>query len=367
MRVSLRLARWAVAAGLTMAVAACEAAATGPSQPAAGRPAGASEGLRAAVVVAVTGAATIQPSQGATFVARPDQELLADDTIVVAGDGFVMLELHNGHVVRVRSAEGLRVDRTAAFAEPAVSGQLADRLAAALSPEESRDPRLQVAARVAGWNMRMTSARTFGVQEESKREESKREAEAADVEASPGAGLEAPGPPARPVSPEPESSPADPVLDAKKAPTESPQPDTPTDKNTGRPRPEPPEPKDKTPPPVRKPVDPPPVSDDDAGTESSQTPKQSKAPEPDAILDLPSTVDFTTDGGVKSSVGLPGPLRARSRELALCAGKGVKIRAQVKGRKLVKLEFPGADKCGAGIVGGTVALADGWLELRVKP
>ena len=66
-------------------------------------------------------------------------------------------------------------------------------------------------------------------------------------------------------------------------------------------------------------------------------------------------------------MGLPGPLRARSRELALCAGKGVKIRAQVKGRKLVKLEFPGADKCGAGIVGGTVALADGWLELRVKP
>lgn len=363
MRVSLRLARWAVAASLTMAVAACEAAATGPSQPAAGRPTGASEGLRAAVVVAVTGAATIQPSQGATFVARPDQELLADDTIVVAGDGFVMLELHNGHVVRVRSAEGLRVDRTAAFAEPAVSGQLADRLAAALSPEESRDPRLQVAARVAGWNMRMTSARTFGVQEEAKRE-----AEAADVEASPGAGLEAPGPTARVGPPEPESPPAGPARDAKKAPTESSKPDTPTDKNTDRPRPEPSDPKGKTPPPVRKPVDPPPVGgDDDAGTESSQTPKQSKAPEPDAILDLPTTVDFTTDGGVKSSVGLPGPLRARSRELALCAGKGVKIRAQIKGRKLVKLEFPGADKCGAGIVGGTVALADGWLELRVKP
>ncbi len=363
MRVSLRLARWAVAASLAMVVAACEAVATGPSQPAAGRPAGASEGLRAAVVVAVTGAATIQPSRGATFVAGPDQELLADDTIVVAGDGFVMLELHNGHIVRVRSAEGLRVDKTAAFAEPAVSGALADRLAAALSPEESRDPRLQVAARVAGWNMRMTSARTFGVQEESKRE-----AEAAG--AGPGAASEEPVGAARLGPPEPESPPADPISEAKKAPTEGPEKDTPTDKNTGRPRVEMPDTKGKTPPPapIKKPVDQSQAGgEDDDGIESSHSSKQSKSPEPDAILDLPTTVDFTTDGGVKSSVGLPGPLRARSRELALCAGKGVKIRAQVKGHKLVKLEFPGADKCGAGIVGGAVALADGWLELRVKP
>lgn len=355
-----------------LAAAACEAVATAPSEPAAGRPAGVSEGLRAAVVVAVVGAATVQPSTGAAYPAGPDQELLADDTIVTAADGFVMLELHNGHVVRVRSDAGLRVDKTAAFGEPAAAGALADRLAAALSSGEARDPRLQVAARVAGWNMRMTSARTFGVQQEPPRTEEKAKddapaagelggsAERAPVSSAPSpGGTAAPAPPLDPGAPSPGD---DPVVDTKVAPAKNSRPGD--KEGTTRPRPEPSKRADPSPPPT--PSSPKPVpAEPESPTDSSS--KQSKAPELDVGLDLPESVDFTPDGGVKGSVGLPGPLRARRIELALCAGKGVKIRGRVQGGKLVKLEFPGAEKCGAGIIGGTVALKDGWLELRVKP
>lgn len=362
MRVSTRLAGWAV----VLALAACEAVATAPSEPAAGRPAGVSEGLRAAVVVAVVGAATVQPSQGAAYAAGPDQELLADDTIVTAADGFVMLELHNGHVVRVRSGDGLRVDRTAAFAEPAVAGALADRLAAAMSQEESGDPRLRVAARVAGWNMRMTSARTFGAQQQQQQsrptveskadgrpgEEENGEAAGAGTMA-PGHGQAAPAPPTAPIA---ETSDADPVLDAKTGPVKNAKVSTKERGRIGEGK-GPPTPA----PPTSKP-DSSPVSE--APTDS---PKQSKSPETSVSLDLPESVDFTPDGGSKRSVGLPGPLRAKRAELAKCAGKGVQIRGEVKGGKLVKLEFPGADRCGVGIVGGKIALEDGWLELRVKP
>jgi len=360
-----------------LAAAACEAVATAPSEPAAGRPAGVSEGLRAAVVVAVVGAATVQPSTGAAYPAGPDQELLADDTIVTAADGFVMLELHNGHVVRVRSDEGLRVDKTAAFGEPAAAGALADRLAAALSSGEARDPRLQVAARVAGWNMRMTSARTFGVQQEPPRTEEKAKDDAPEAgelggsaeRAGPVSSAPSPGGAAAPAPPpDPGAAPeADPVVDTKAAKNTRP-----ADKEgTTRPRPDPSQQADPSPSPSPSPsptpTTPKPAPAEPASPTDSSTKKQSKAPELDVSLDLPESVDFTPDGGVKGNVGLPGPLRARRLELALCAGKGVRIRGRVQGGKLVKLEFPGAEKCGAGIIGGTVALKDGWLELRVKP
>lgn len=370
MRVSTRLAGWVVAASVVLAAAACEAVATAPSEPAAGRPAGVSEGLRAAVVVAVVGAATVQPSTGAAYPAGPDQELLADDTIITAADGFVMLELHNGHVVRVRSDEGLRVDKTAAFGEPAAAGALADRLAAALSSGEARDPRLQVAARVAGWNMRMTSARTFGVQQEPPRAEEKARDDAPEAgelgsaeRAAPVSSAPSPGgaaAPAPPLDPDVATPGADPVVDSKVAPMKNSRPGD-KDASTTRPRPEPSKRAEPSSPPTPKPA----PAEPESSTDSSS--KQSKAPEPGVSLDLPESVDFTPDGGVKGNVGLPGPLRARRLELALCAGKGVRIRGRVQGGKLVKLEFPGAEKCGAGIIGGTVALKDGWLELRVKP
>lgn len=356
MRVSTRLAGWAVAASVMMA-AACEAVATAPSEPAVGRPAGASEGLRAAIVVAVNGGATIKPSQGAPFAAGPDQELLADDTVVTAGDGFVMLELHNGHVVRVRSGEGLRVDKTAVFSEPAVTGSLADRLAAALSADEATNPNLQVAARVAGWNMRMSSAQTFGVKEAPARtgaqiEESKQ---------APSEDLKVPA--TDPVNTEPTTPPEAPGNgDAKKASKRDEKDrDRPEDKRAGD-TPEPP-----TPPPAnRRPDDASaPTSDP---LDSTHPTKQSKTPETESSgLDLPTTVDFVPDGGSKRRVGLPGPLLAQRKALADCAGKGVQIRVQVKAKKLVKLEFPGADRCGAGLIGKSIALEDGWLEMRVSP
>jgi hypothetical protein len=356
MRVSSRLAGWAVAASVMLAAAACEAVATAPSEPAAGRPAGASEGLRAAIVVAVHGGATIKPSQGAPFIAGPDQELLADDTVITSGDGFVMLELHNGHIVRVRSGEGLRVDKTAAFREPAAAGALADRLAAALSADETSDPRLQVAARVAGWNMRMSSARTFGVQETLDRgpppppaiETTNVEL---DVRASAGA--------APATDPPGGEAPEDDAKQASSKKSGQTQRGRLENKNGG----DPPQPQ---PVPTRRPDDGSSPLPDPVGSTTPSKQSKNSEPESEPILDLPGSVDFVPDGGAKRRVGLPGPLLQQRNALASCAGKGVQIRAQIKGGKLVKLEFPGADKCGAGILGKTIALEDGWLELRVK-
>lgn len=372
MRVSSMLAVWALAMGL--AGTGCDAAATAPSEPAAGRPAGASEGLRAAVVVAVNGRATITPSQGTPFAADPDQELLADDTITTEADGFIMLELHNGHVIRVRSGDGLRVDRTAAFAEPAAAGELADRLAAALSPDESRDPRLQVAARVAGWNMRMSSAQTFGVQPVSAPvaiEESKSRGNEGQLERDDEPVAESP-PPLQPAS--------DPISEAKK----SDQLGSAKDKSSGKhghlentrlpggggepepqPAPKPPPRPDTKSEPSKPPKDPgPPESEDPSAGDPGGAP----VPLPkDLALDLPDSVDFVAEGGAKRRVGLPGPLIAERKALATCAGAGAKIRAQVKAGKLSKLEVGGAaSKCVPALVGKTVALEDGWLELRVK-
>lgn len=346
MRISSMLVGWAVAAGL-LAVSACETAATVPHEPALRRPSEASQGLRAAIVVAVAGTATIKPMQGAPFDAAPDQELLADDTVVTAGDGFVMLELHNGHIVRMRSGDGLRVDRTAAFGEPAAAGALADRLAMALSKEETSDPRLQVAARVAGWNMRMSSAQTFGVQQAPR---------VAEMNMS-GGSTKPPG----------GESAAEPAADRVLGREEAKVPDG--DKEVSPPaasKDEKSSPRSPPPPPRQSP---PPPGDAAPQPEHSDPKKSSESPELDdgAVLDLPGSVDFRPDGGAKRSVGLPEPLKAKRRELAVCAGRGTQIRAQVKGKKLVKLEVAGADKCSAGIVGGAIALEDGWLELRVTP
>ena len=354
MRVSSKLARWVVAASL-LALSACEAAATAPSEPAIGRPAGASQGLRAAIVVAVTGEATIRPGQGAPFAAGPDQELLADDIVVTAGDGFVMLELHNGHVVRMRSGEGLRVDQTAAFGEPAAAGALADRLAMALNKQETSDPRLKVAARVAGWNMRMSSAQTFGVTRAPPAEERKLDEKEITARA------DAPEPP---KTPQLDSVSVDSSANTKSigAPGGGGNKDA-SRTGTAKGKTPPPPPVARTPDPGR--IEP---KDSEAKKPSPAEAPAAEAAEPeaDAMLDLPNSVDFLPRGGAKRSVGLPGPLKAKRHDLAICAGKGVQIRAQVKGGKLVKLEFPGADKCSAGIIGGTIALEDGWLELRVK-
>lgn len=364
MRVSSMLAVWALAMGL--AATGCDAAATAPSEPAAGRTAGASEGLRAAVVVAVNGRATITPSQGTPFVARPDQELLADDTITTEADGFIMLELHNGHVIRVRSGDGLRVDRTAVFAEPAAAGELADRLAAALSTDESRDPRLQVAARVAGWNMRMSSAQTFGVQPAA--------APVASEETRTGTAtprLERDDGPV-PGSPPPLEPASDPITEAKKR-----EDTASSSKNGGKhgglentrlpgrggePEPEPPPKPDTKSEPSKPPKD--------SSSSEAEDPAAGGAPAPPPkglALDLPDSIDFVPEGGVKRHVGLPGPLLAQRKALASCAGAGAKIRAQVKGGKLTRLEVGGAvSKCVPEIVGKKIVLEDGWLELRVK-
>ncbi len=371
MRVSSMLAVWALATGL--AATGCDAAATAPSEPAAGRPAGASEGLRAAVVVAVNGRATITPSQGTPFPAGLDQELLADDTITTEADGFIMLELHNGHVIRVRSGEGLRVDRTAAFAEPAAAGALADRLAVALGPDESRDERLKVAARVAGWNMRMSSAQTFGVQpapppvaiEEVKSGEVEKGPERDDLP-----GAQSP--------PRLERGGGDSIIDAKKdGSLGSTQQGNPgrhggAEKNKKRSEPEPesPPPPASRPEPKPKPEPSKPADSSEPESEPGATvPGEAKVPpQPkDAELDLPSSVDFVPEGGAKRRVGLPGSLIAQRKALATCAGAGAKIRVQVKGGKLSRLEVAGAvSKCVPSLVGKGIALEDGWLELHVK-
>ena len=125
-------------------------------------------GPRVAVVVAFRGTVTVEPSplgEGATFPAVPELQLLRDDRLVVGPDSFVLVALHNGHVVRLNAGASLRVDAMATFDDPPAGTDLEESFARLLSPSERGDAELRGAiTRVAGWNTRMSAAETIAPQ-----------------------------------------------------------------------------------------------------------------------------------------------------------------------------------------------------------
>ena len=301
MRVLSGLAGWMLGAALTVG---CDAATPAPGLPAIGRPEGTSQGPRAAVVVAMRGDVSVEPSElasGTSFPARPELQLLRDDRLVVGPQSFVLVALHNGHIVRLNEGSRLRVDAMAAFADPPAGTGIEQRFADALSPAERDDVELRGAiTRVAGWNTRMSAAETIAPQ------------------------------PAQSAPPLPQDLPE--RIEAATA-----------DTRTGSA-------------PLLG------ASQRDLKRTDTKKGSSSKA------ADLPNTVDHRDLADRRTRVGLPGPLRTARAELAKCAGPGAKIRAQVRGKRLVALEIDGvASKCVPGLIGKTVAQSDGWIEMTVQP
>jgi len=343
----------------------CDAAGPAAGLPAIGRPGEASQGPRAAVIVAFRGDVRVEPSSfvgAASFPAHAELQLLRDDRLVVGPGSFVLVALHNGHIVRLNEGSSLRVDAMAAFEDPPAGTGIEQRFADALSPAERDDVELRGAiTRVAGWNTRMNAAQTIAPQPAQSPPPLAQDAPArieipaegaGDAKAGPGAShrgsppIDAPGPVGKSEQRVPDEIKADqPSKNKKPSPPSPPQDDAPTPK------------------PEADQMEPDEEQKDKQSSKPSNTKKSSSS-----ALDLPNTVDYIDLQGKHTSVGLPGPLRTVRVELAKCAGAGAKIRAQVRGKQLVALKINGvASKCVPGVIGKTVAQPDGWLEMTVKP
>lgn len=363
MRVLSRLTM-VVLSGLLLA--GCEATGAGGAvpelPPAVGRPDGVSQGPRAAVIVAIRGAAEIKPSQGPTFPARAEMQLLRDDHILTWPDSVVVVVLHNQHVVRLTSGD-LRVDAIAMFDERPAGDDLEQRFEQLLTPDERQDPALRGAiARVAGWNTRMTAAETIAPQP-------------ASEQRTDGGRPSAP-PPIEEDSDSRRSPPADPMIDAPTTDIAKNAKAGPTIGEAKKADPKEPSKKKSSSSPtdddgdvgsqgLKNPFDPPST---ESNPSSSPPPAGKTAEDSRTTVDLPDQVSFRPDdGGKPLRVSLPGPLVTVRASLAACAGAGAKLRVHVVGKKITELKIDGAaGKCEPGLIGKSVGLADGWLELQVQ-
>lgn len=353
---------------------ACGGGDSGPlSMPAAvGRPAGASQGPRVAVVVAARGGVTIVPRAGENFAGEAGRQLLRDDTVVVGAGGFAVIELYNHHLVRLKPNERYVVEMLAGFHDPPAGDDLEARFLRLLGDGERDDDELRGAiGRVAGWNTRMTAAETIAPLQQPRSPE--------PAEASSDAKREGPGDP-QPGGAElgrldranldtpPErdgNAGAGPEDAAGVGASDRPRDDRKTDPRKTAPTTDP-TPEKSTPPPSTDPAP-------DKNMPPAQKKSESKESDDDvgssaAAGDLPDRVRFKpASGGAAQTVSLPKPLKDARKALAKCAGAGAEIVAEVKGHKLVALTVGGQPRCQDGLIGQAVGLADGAIELRVTP
>jgi hypothetical protein len=326
--------------------------ASGPlSLPAAvGRPAEASQGPRVGVIVARGGEVTVVPSKGAGFPGLPEQQLLRDDKLVTAANSFVVVQLHNGHLVRLGASQSNVVEMLAPFHDPPAADDVEARFVRLLTPDERDDPQLSGAiTRVAGWNTRMSASESFAALPT---------AEQANVEAAPriAAGT--------PPSLQPDES-------SKNEEQESP-PETDSNRDRGRPEgksdkksasssppPPPPSPSKPKADPVE--IGGAPGTGPDGGTAPPKDDGDSAPPR------LPGTLKFRpASGGQAQTIALPEPLKSGAAALAQCAGAGAKITGSIKDHKLATLKVDGAPKCQQ-LLTKASTLEDGSFELTVTP
>lgn len=353
--------------------------ASGPlSLPAAvGRPAEVSQGPRVGVIVAMGGGVTIVPSKGPAFMGLPDQQLLRDDSLVTAADSFVVVQLHNGHLVRLGASQRNVVEMLASFHDPKAGDDAEARFVNLLKPDERDDPALRGAiTRVAGWNTRMSAAQTFAALPATAPTTAPTTAAppAPATAAEESAPIQATAPTPERLEVRGESMPAsdqpmtDEALrnDAKAPRRDLPGAPPPESKQASKPKDAP-----EAPAKNKRPTDGPLggvglESDDDvvgSGGGPAPSPKSSSSSAPE----LPSKLKFTpASGGAAQLLDLPATLKSGGAALAQCAGAGAKIKGRVKDHKLVELTVDGVAKCQA-LVGTANTLADGSFELTVTP
>jgi len=375
----LAYSRWMMLLLAGTLVLGCNQPTGALSLPAAvGRPADVSQGPRVGVIVAQGGGVTIVPSKGQAFQGLPDQQLLRDDSLVTAADSFVVVQLHNQHLVRLGANQRNVVEMLAPFHDPPAGDDIEARFVRLLSPEERDDPALRGAiARVAGWNTRMSAAQTFAALPASEAPQRAPEApaptQAPSIEQSAADGLQRGGDsPIGGVPSIPEVLVEEERVDEKKrgGPTDAPPPPPASPASKRKEAPE----RDKA---SRSA----PATDSKRSTDaddaesaegapgsSAPAPAPEPAPKPGpSAPQLPKQLRFTpASGGPAKSIDLPTPFKANGAALASCAGAGAKISGRVKDHKLVALAVDGAAKCQA-LVGQASTLADGSFELIVTP
>jgi len=364
MLVFSRWMMWALAGALFLG---CEQPSGPLSLPAAvGRPTDASQGPRVGVIVARGGEVTVVPSTGKGFPGLPEQQLLRDDKLVTAANSFVVVQLHNGHLVRLGASQSNVVEMLAPFHDPPAGDDVEARFVRLLTPEERDDPKLSGAiTRVAGWNTRMNASESFAALPA---------AEASSAAAPPPIAPRAPSPQEAPgASPARDDAQAESeslpnsisggrVADAKTAPAKP----SPTKNDQPKPRPAPAKIEEAKP------------STDDADEVMEANESRSPSPGSDsgsvppgapvASAQLPGQLKFTpakASGGARL-VDLPEPFKSGAAALASCAGAGAKITGTVLQGKVIGLRIDGAQRC-QDLVGKTTKLEDGTFELTVKP
>lgn len=335
--------------------------------PAVGRPGEASQGPRVGVIVARGGEVTIVPSKGAAFPGLPEQQLLRDDKLVTAANSFVVVQLHNGHLVRLGASQSNVVEMLAPFHDPPAGEDVNDRFVRLLTPEERDDPQLSGAiTRVAGWNTRMSASESFAalpaveqrppppsppMTEASGAGDAPPPAQApAPITAAPQADMPGkiqgrPADESEPAKPNPSPAPKRRESESKSAQTRGPSPDDAddqTDKGKGS----------STPP-----------TDAPKSEEAEAPPGSAPAPTP---AQLPGQLKFTPAKGGARQVDLPEPFKSGAAALAKCAGAGAKVTGSVLRGKVSGLKVNGANKC-QDLVGKATTLEDGTFELTVKP
>ncbi len=127
------------------------------------RPAAAGTGEVVAKVLVFSGRVEIQAANGHRFEAKPEQPLLATDTVAVPAAGFAILQLANNHLTRLDADVRLRLADAAALSAPAAQHSIQQQLTRLLTPaERSRTER------IVGWHARMSAAEGVAVQSEEK-------------------------------------------------------------------------------------------------------------------------------------------------------------------------------------------------------
>lgn len=321
---------------------------------AVGRPADASTGPRVGVVVASSPGVRIEPWKGGAFAASEGVMLVRDDRLVTGSDprSFVVVELYNGHVVRLGHGTEIAVERIAVFNAPRSGDGVMVQFEKALRPEELADDAMRGAiSRVAGWNSRMTAAETVApVSVPVPLQKPAVETELQGVEM-PAEGQPDPGPRL-------DGSPADPL----RAPERG---------GPGKPAVEPNSRPGKLP--TSKPNGPHGAGDEAGGLPTTQSPMPEPPSSADAKKaseskkpDLADKVQFKRNAGGEQTIDLPAALVVEREQLAACAGAGARLRVQVENKLIRKISVVGSARVCALKTDKAVELDDGTMEIRVK-
>lgn len=298
--------------------------------PAVGRPERATAGPRVGVIVVATPGVQVEPREGPAFAATQGTMLVRSDRLALgsAADSFAVVELYNGHLVRLSQGADVVVEKLAVFDAPPAGDDLAQRFEKMLRKEELADKDLRGAiSRVAGWNSRMTAAETIATMP-SKREMPTAPPAIEMSEPSKGKGPR-----------DPQDGPAEegdgPQLDAAGNLGDIAGPS----KNRKDPT------RDKEPTPQSDPAD---------------TKKKSS----DTVPDLPDRVGFKPDDKAMKEIDLPQELKAERKALAACAGRGATVKVRVMHGEIQKIEVSDGKKCSLSVK--KLQMDDGVLQMEVK-